>query len=397
MAEVTLEGITPTTLLEYQRQVQDAYLQIDPQWNINPESPDGQVIGIWSEQLALLDEVVVNAYISRDPATARGQALNDIAAYAGLTRLDATPSTAIVTVGGVTGTVIPAGQRIRNAETGSQWSTDEQVTIPGTVGVTSVDAGSIEAAQNTLTEIADPVAGWQTVNNDDAAALGRDEESDTAFRLRRNLSVALPSQNQVDSIFAAVGNVEGVTQVRVYENPESTVDANGISDHSIAIFVQGGEVGDVQEAIAINKNPGCGMNRNTGFLNQVQGDFLTELGNVVPITFFRPEAVTVFAQITINTSQMSESEKAAIKDAIVDYAVSGYTGGGSGFTQRGFRIGETVAAGKLFTPVNEIVGGRGYVETIFVGTTVSPTGQTVPIAFNELGVFDADNIEVIYT
>src|SRR5690554_3153565 len=103
MAQITTTGVTGTTLLEYQELVQEQYLEIDANWNITPESPDGQQIGIWSEQLALLDEQVQYAYMSRDPATAVGQALDDIATYAGLERQDATFSTATVILSGING------------------------------------------------------------------------------------------------------------------------------------------------------------------------------------------------------------------------------------------------------------------------------------------------------
>jgi len=397
MAEITPFGVTGKTLIQYRDEITGEYLDIDANWNVNPESPDGQAIAIWSESFANLDEQVQYAYMSRDPATAVNQALDDIADYAGIERLDATPSTATVTVSGTAGTVIPAGSRVRQAVTGTTWATDEDVTIPGDVNVTATEDGRLAAPQNTLTEIVDAVAGWSSVTNDNAAAQGRDVESDTQFRLRRNLSVAQPSQNQVDSIFAAVANVDGVTQVRVYENDENTTDANGLNGNSTATFVQGGDIEDIQAALVVRKNPGSGMNRDNSFPNEVTDTAETPLGNLVPITFFRPELVTVYAEVTINTSQISEGEKADIKQAIVDFAVEGYTGSGDGFTQRGFRIGEVISSGKLFTPVNEVVGARGYVETIFIGASASPSGQLVNVDFNELGVFDVDNIEVIFS
>lgn len=397
MATITPQGITGTTLQEYLAEVQARYEAIDPDWNIEPETPDGQAISIWSETLALLDEQVQYAYMSRDPATALGQALNDIAAYAGLERQAATFSTATVVITGVDGTVIPAGSRVRNSVTGTTWALDADVTISGstTANFTATEAGSLTAAIGTLTEIADPVAGWQAVTNDQAAAIGQDEETDNQFRLRRNRSVALPGQNQVDNIFAAVSNVDGVTQARVYENPEDAADANGLSPHSIAVFAQGGDITAVRDAIATKKNPGCGMNRYSGFPNTISEDTVTLLGNPVNITFFRPELVSIYVVVTINTTEMSEAIKETIKQAIVDFSLEGFIPG-EGFTKRGFRIGERVAAGKLYTPVNQIVGDQGATESITVGTGPDPTGAVVPIAFNQLAVFDAANIVVEY-
>lgn len=398
MAEITIDGVTGTTLLEYQELMQEQYAAIDPEWNITPESPDGQAIDIWSETLALLDEQVQYAYMSRDPATATGQALNDIAQYANITRQDATFSTAEVVITGVDGTVIPAGNRVRHAETGTAWALDSEVEIAGptTANVTATEAGALTASIGTLTEIADPVAGWASVNNEQAAAQGSDEESDNDFRLRRNQSVSLPGANQVDNIFSAVANVDGVTQARVYENSTSSTDANGLSDHSIAIFVQGGDVDEVRSAIAMKKNPGCGMNRENGIPGEESASTTTPLGNPLDITFFHPELVTIYVAVTIDTGALSESTKDEIKQAIVDYSLEGFTGQGDGFTRRGYQIGERVSAGRLYTPVNNIVADQGFVESIFVGASASPASSSVAIDFNQLAVFDIANIEVEY-
>lgn len=398
MAEITVDGVTGKTLSQYRDEIAADYLEIDPNWNVLPESPDGHAIAIWAETLANLDEQVQYAYMSRDPATATGQALNDIATYAGLERKPATFSTATVVITGTDSTVIPAGNRVRNASTGTTWALDEEVTISGTTqaNVTATEAGSLTAAIGTLTEIVDPVAGWQSVTNDQVAAQGLDQESDSAFRLRRNQSVSLPGSNQVDNIFSAVSNVDGVVQARVYENPESTVDSNGLNDHSIAVFVQGGDVDEVRDAIAAKKNPGCGMNRDNGIPNEITANTTTPLGNPLSITYFRPELVTIFVAVTINTTELSESSKDEIKQAIVDFSLEGLTGQGDGFTRRGFQIGERVSAGRLYTPVNSIVADQGFVESLFVGTSASPSGTSVATAFNQLAVFDVANIEVEY-
>jgi hypothetical protein len=53
------------------------------------------------------------------------------------------------------------------------------------------------------------VARIRTVTNTQGASLGKAEESDNAFRVRRNYSVALPGNNQIDNIKAALDNVNG--------------------------------------------------------------------------------------------------------------------------------------------------------------------------------------------
>src|SRR5690606_1359020 len=165
MAVVNEHGATATTLNEYLEQIRQAHLAIDPDWNIEPESPDGLRIAIEAELLANLDEAVLHAYQSVDPLTAIGQQLNRIAQFAGLTRQAATPSTATVTFTGANGTLIPAGTQIRNSQTDTIWTTDGDVTISdgtATVGVTCTKPGPEPAAVGTLSIIATPVGGVQS-------------------------------------------------------------------------------------------------------------------------------------------------------------------------------------------------------------------------------------------
>lgn len=399
MAEITAAGVTGTSLSEYLTAMRARYLDIDDAWNINPESPDGLAIAAWCETLANLDEQVTFAYQSVDPQSAIGQQLDRIAMFAGLSRQDSTFSTATVSFTGVDGTVIPAGTRIRNKATDTLWSADGEVTIAGgvaSVGVTCIEAGAATASPGDLSVIATPVGGLQSVTNLAAASLGLDEERDEAFRARRNASVALPGSNQVDNLYAAIGNVDGVKQVKVFENSEDAPDADGVAGHSVAIFVDGGSDEDVLKAIASRKNPGCGLNRDSAFPNKITADTTTPKGQPVNITFFRPELITVYALVQIASSTLSEQDKVRIKNDMVGYSLLGFKSQ-SGFNREGFRIGENVAAGRLYTPVNFIVAGNGYVQSITLGFDPGTIdSQVLPLAFNQLGALDAANITVEY-
>lgn len=400
MAQITADGVTGKQLAEYLAAMQAAYRNIDPQWNINPESPDGLQIAAWSETLANLDEQVAFAYQSVDPQSAVGQQLNRIAMFAGINRQDATHSTATVRFAGVNGTFVRAGTRVRNRSTDTLWATNGGVTIAqgvAVVGVTCMEPGSKPASPGDLSIIATPTGGLQSVTNDSGASLGLDEESDEAFRVRRNDSVALPGSNQIDSLYSAISNIGGVKQARIFENDESTADANGLAGHSLAIFVDGGADEDILAAIASRKNPGVGLNRDNTFPNKVNADTETPKGQPVNITFYRPELVTVHVRVQIAGTGLSEADKATIIQEMVDYSLLGFQAASAGFTREGYRIGENVAAGRLYTPVNYIVAGNGYVQSIELGLdALTVNAQVLPMAFNQLGVLDADNITVEY-
>ncbi|KGA38981.1 phage baseplate protein, partial [Pectobacterium odoriferum] len=350
MAEITKDGVSGQTLNSYLAVMRQRYLDIDDGWNINPESPDGLVIAAWCEMLANLDEAVISAYHSADPNSAIGQQLDRIAAFAGITRRDSTFSTVTVTFTGTPLVEIPAGTLVRNRITGTLWATDSTVeTSSGgtaTANVTCTTAGSQAGNSNNLSIIATPIGGITAVHNANPASLGRDEESDNAFRVRRNESVAFPGNNQLDNIYAALVNLEGMKQVRIYENTESAPDENGVEGHSLAIVIDGGEPADIVETIAKRKNPGCGLNRyNNSIPNKISTDTVTPGGNPFNATFFRPEFIPIFVRVSISSDRRFDDDE--IKRSIVEYSNIGFEQT-AGFAKTGFRIGEDVGAGRLF-------------------------------------------------
>lgn len=399
MAEISKYGATGTTLQEYLSVMRQKYLDIDDGWNIDPESPDGLLIAAWCEVLANLDEAVIQAYQSVDPNSAIGQQLDRIAEFAGIKRQKATFSTCTVTFTGTPLTAIPAGTQVRHRLTNTLWSTDNEV-VTSTAGsvsvsVTCLTAGGQGANTGTLTRIATPVGGITSVTNGVVASMGLDEETNTAFRIRRNESVARLGSNMVDNIYAELVNVSGVKKIRILENVGDDPDENGLKGHSMAIFVDGGTTEDINAAICRKKNPGCGLNRYTDFPNKISTDTHTARGQPVNITFFRPEYVSVFVRVEVLT-EAADFDEADLKRAIVEYSLVGFDET-AGFSKHGFLIGEDIAAGRLYTPSNYIIGGNRYVRMITVGTTAGAVNQNViPIRFNQLGVFDAGNIEVVY-
>ncbi|EPN9502500.1 TPA: phage baseplate protein [Serratia marcescens] len=400
MAEITKYGVTGKTLQEYKDEVSEKYLAIDSAWNIDPETPDGMAIAVWSELLANLDEEVVNSYHSVDPNSAIGQQLDRIAAFAGIQRQPESFSTDVVEFEGDGLIEVPAGTKVRHRVTGTVWSTDTVVITDtsgrASVSVTCTSAGAQGANPGTLTIIATPVARIRSVTNTQGASLGKAKESNNAFRVRRNYSVALPGNNQIDNIKAALDNVTGVKQSLVHENVESETDEHGVYGHSMAIFIDGGETNDIVLAMATHKNPGCGLNRYNTFPNKISVDTFTPKGQPINITFYRPEYVAIYVQVDIKTSTLGEDEKALIKAAIVDYTLVGFDET-TGFAKQGFRIGEALAAGRLYTPTNYFVGGDDYVSNISIGTSESDiTKSVIPVTFNQLGVFSVENIKINY-
>lgn len=407
MAEVTSNGFVGKTIIQYKAEIETEYLDIDSDWNINPESLDGQMIGINSEMYGNLDDQIGLAYSACDPYTASGQALWSIGLISGVRPQSGTFSTAVVTVGGVGGTVIPQGSQVRDKSQGTVWTTQAQVVVPSAVNVICDTAGAITAAVNSITEIVTPIAGWQTVTNGSAAVAGSDSESDAAFRVRRNESVGRVGSNQIDSMYGNIANVVGVSHLFVDENFTKVTDSNGLDPNSEIIFVTGGDENDIATAIAEKKNPGCGLNAdNANFSGQVQINTFTPTreingrivgGSPFLATFFRPESVNCYVSVEyVQTGNLPANVNSLIQSAIIEHSnATLFTGESPNwFDNTGFSIGESVPAGKLHTPVNKILGGNGYVNSITVGDSASPTGSILDIDYGKLAVFDETLITV---
>jgi len=417
MAQVTPQGIVGVSLNEYLAMIEAGMLAIDPKWNIEPDSPDGQKNGIDAETLANLDEGIVAAYRSKDPASATGESLNDIGAISGVPRQFATFSVAPITLSGTPGASIPAVVTvIRSRIDNTAWTLNSTLTIgpSGTAAgfVTCVTAGRVVADAGELTVIGTPTAGLSSATNPSAATQGQPEETDQEFRIRRSNSVSLAGSNMLDNMYASLGAVSGVTAVQVYENTNiSPADANGVPVHGIAVVVNGGSDQDIGEAIRSRKNPGAAMlprwNQDTDTWIDPPGDngvlvYVTspKTGLQNPITFQRAKSRSIFIKVMVQRIGIlpSDIEQQIVQAIILDATKSLFSDSTIGFNQGGYDIGEIVPVGRFYTPVNKVLGkyGDSYATSITIGRTADSLSATpIQPAYNELATFSEENIDVV--
>ncbi|PYY72192.1 phage baseplate protein [Pseudomonas jessenii] len=418
MAEITEQGINGRSLNEYLGDIKIRTLAIDPDWNLDNDSPDGQRIGIDAELLANLDEAVVAAYRSKDPDSATGEALRDIGKISGVPIRDATYSVAPITVIGTVGTGIPAGSQVRSRIDNTVWLTTALIAIgvgqTGNGFVTCTTPGRVLASAGELTVIGTPYPGWSSVNNAEAAA-GEDAESDTDFCKRRNNSVARAGSNMVDNMVANIASVTGVTDVKVLENSsDSPFDVDGVPYCGIAVIVNGGSDADIGLAMYQKHNPGTPMfprysTKTDTWVDapgangvKVSGVSLVT-GNPYTMTFQRASGLPIFVALTIQQegdlpSDIDDQIKQAIIADSTRQLFSGETT--TGFNRGGYDIGEKVVPGRLYTPVNKVLGkyGDSYVTSLTIGLSAIAQGVTpIQPTIAQIATFDADNIAIAVT
>ncbi len=367
---------------------------------LGSDSQDGQLVGVLAQAFTDLGNAVGGAYNAFSPATAQGNGLSSQVKINGLKRLVPSNSTATLTLVGVAGTVITNG--VVSDSSGNQWALPASVTI-GTGGsvtttATCTAAGAVNAQANSITQIQTPTQGWQSATNPAAAVPGNPVESDAQLRVRQSKSTAAPSQNTVDAIAAAIGNVPGVTQYQVYENATAATDANGVPAGAIAPIVLGGVVSDVATAIQLRKPPGCITYGTTSV------QVLDPVGLPVTINFFQLALTPIYVALTIQPLTGYVASTGALIQAALAQAISANGIGATVYPLRllgaanlsGTAAVEAAASvlGYLVTQAQLDALSETYEITVFgVGTAPNPTGTAaIPIAFNAAAEGSSSNV-----
>lgn len=339
---------------------------------VDPDSQDGQNIAI--RALAIYDtlQVLSIGLTQFSPSFAIGQLLSSTVKTNGITRKIATNSTVDVTIVGTANTIITSGK----AEdiNGNKWLLPATVTIPisGTITVTATSetAGAITASSSTITKIATPVAGWQTVNNASTATVGLNGETDAELRIRQRVSTAMPSLSILDGLRGAIANITGVLESVVLENNTASTDANGIPAHAIACVINGGDSTVLAQTISLRKTPGISTYGTTNI------SFIDSHGVTQLINFFRPTVANI--KVIILANQLT-GYKTSTPDLIKASILASINS---------LLIGEDVFLSKLYLPANLNGGAESGTYDITSITIARDAGafgaSNIVLAFNEL-------------
>ena len=243
------------------------------------------------------------------------------------------------------------------------------------VGVVALELGDVEAATNTITTIASPVLGWESVTNPAPATVGDVEETDEELRLRFRNSKYATASNSFEALWTAIEAVDGVDSVQIYENDTDEVDELGILPHSFSCVVVGGEDNEVAQAIHSKRPIGIRCLGNTLVT------FNDTRGWLRSVKFQRPEYVPVYISLVITADNTFPADgEELIKSSLVSYI-------------NNLGVGADVKLSRLYTPINTVSGFE--VDSLYVNTTPSPTtSANVIIAYNEIAFSDAANISI---
>ena len=347
------------------------------------ESVLGQLNATFAAAVAENWEVLNAVYRSLYPDSATGEALDNVAAITGVTRLPATQSTVTIRCTGTVGTLLLTGRVVSVDDTGERFVSTEDATIniSGNVDVAfqSENFGPIELQTPRTLPIETPVASWASAAAVSDAVQGEDLETDAALRARRADLLRFQGSATIEAIRADVLEVDDVAECYVYENVTLATDGRGLPPKSIEVIAQGGTDVDVAEAIFNSKAAGIETYGHAGL--KVTETVTDSMGIDHEINFTRPDEVDIYmrADVDINAATYPTDGDAQIRaalKAVIDVLL----------------LGETVIYEKLQAQVFKVSGVVD--STLFYLNRDSPGTGTANISLDvrELALSDTGDI-----
>lgn len=242
----------------------------------------------------------------------------------------------------------------------------------------------------TLWEIAEDV--YQSYDPDQAEGIRLDtlarlrlieravDETDT--ELRQAITNNGRARVDIQDLTRALLNLEGVTYVQVFINDTDATDANGISSHSIAVAIVGGDDDEIAQTFRAYVVPGVGSYGNTRIDTNIDGFCRS-------VWIVRPVAVPIKLRVTVDPKEDNMGCPPPAPSAIKSGLWADLNGG------RALKNGEDVSA---FLIRSTIECRYPNVEVTLVEASLAPAAVGTPpiaISFFQRASFALADIEVV--
>ena len=234
--------------------------------------------------------------------------------------------------------------------------------------------GNIQASANTINVMQTVLAGVTSVNNPDNNYItGAVGETSAEFRLRRNRTMAKPSQGFDESIESQLLDVTSRTQAKVYDNRTNTT-VNDIPPHTVWVIVEGGTSEEIGKIIYNNIPPGIPM-------KGTQEALVTKTnGEIVTVNYDLPNAVNLYIKANIQR----------LGDVIIDEFYIKQE-----LAKINFNIGELAESSNLTIAIKNIVQETGNPYNVEVSTDgVNYSSSVMPTGLADYFVITENNINI---
>lgn len=374
-------GLQTATVPEILADLQQAFREIyGNDVLLDSSTPDGQWLNIIAQKGGDIRGLLMQVFNSFNPDNAQGAVLDQRCAINNVFRKAGTFTTVsvdittdrTVTLDGLDENYNDpnaTGYTIQDNEGNKFILVNTQTLSAGTTSVLfrAETLGNVIVLPDTITTPVTIVLGVMSVNNPTTATeIGEDEESDAKLRERRRQSVAISSFGYLNGLQAALLQLTGVNDAKVYENYTSSTDANGTPAHCIWVVMDGGSTADIANTIYSKKSVGCDMRGDITYtiVTPAQTQFIAKWDEA--------DVVPVYIRFNIKPIDAGTSFD---DDAIKEYIESNLT----------FKIGEWAETASITTIAQEAIdanGGGGYAIDVQVSgggssaVTVSGSGIT---------------------
>ncbi|TNH43743.1 baseplate J/gp47 family protein [Photorhabdus luminescens] len=294
--------------------------------NKSMDTPQGQLVTTLTAIITDERNYLVNLLNGFDPRYADGMMQDALAYIYFLQRHQATKSVAEITINGLANTVIPVGFQVAD-DSGKTWSTQTEAAIGddglATINVYCDTIGRNSASTGAINRIVKNINGVDSVINNAAAIVGRDEESRQEFELRRQESVAVNAKNTNAATYGAVSNIKDVIDCYVIDNPSDKTVSVGATSYqlfrnSIAVSVVGGDDNEIAKRIFIKAGTGCSFVGNTSVKYEDKVNF-PYMPPTYDIRFIRPNHIPIEFIVTFEDKlRLTHQDKEAIRKAVIN-------------------------------------------------------------------------------
>ena len=351
---VTEDGFVRKPVTEVVKSLNNKFIAaFGANFDISPESPDGQVIGIVSDEIASCWEQAQQVFNAYRPGAVEGVGLDNVCELTNTKRYVNKPSQATVYCDGTLGTLVPAGSLVSDGS--RQFVLDTDVTLPGDVTAIATEPGEYYIAADTIINILTPIAGWTSVTNPTIGTTGVNYESDPELRARRDKTTAVNSATTAEAIYASLADLD-IDYIRVRDN-DTDAAIGSQPPGTVFVVVDGGTSNDIARRIYNAKTGGVPTH------GDIEITINDSRGYPHPIKFSRPVRTPIFVKGTFRrraSANISSNDAAErLQEAAIAYLNS-------------LQPGDDVVWSNMFGPIMSAVQ---YIEvdSLFIGLSANPT------------------------
>lgn len=318
MAGLTREGFTALSYQELKKRISTRLNTFSPGIDLSTESPDGQLVEIFSFELAQAWNELDLVYNSYNPNIATGAGLRNIGLISGLPYGAATRSQVTVELGGTAGTIVPKGSIAANMQ-GKELVTTFDAIIPSSVLAVAKTSGGVSVGVGEVSTVISAVSGWDTVNNPVAGLAGSVAQTEPQYRNLRNKTVMRNHTGVEEVIRARLLEELGIEQTAIVNNDSlDETDPDGTPPQTIHVVIGEIEnnVTDLEIARVILRTKGLGC-PTYGTTEVVLDD---SQGNPHKVRFSKATTKNIFVSVEVKfLDSDSGGATESIREALVEH------------------------------------------------------------------------------